>query len=83
MSKVVPAAILRDHLADAIKEVSKKEKYLLITNKGRPVSALVNLDFFEDLLALSSPKYLKSIKEARENYKKGQFFSHEEVFGAL
>lgn len=83
MSKLIPSTILRDHLALAIKEVSKKEKYLLITKKGRPVSALVNLDFFEDLLALSSPQYLKSIKEARENYKKGQFFSHEEVFGML
>jgi prevent-host-death family protein len=83
MGKFVPSATLRDHLADIIEEVSKKEKYLLITKKGRPVSAIVNLDFFEDLLALSSPSYLKSIKEAREDYKKGRLFSHKEVFGAL
>lgn len=82
MSKIVTTTTLRDNLADVIKE-SDKEKYFLITKKGRPVSAIVELNFFEDLLALSSPKYLKSIKEARENYKKGQVFGHEEVFGAI
>ena len=44
---------------------------------------IVNLDFFEDLLALSSPKYLKSIKQAREDYQKGRLYSHKEVFGTL
>lgn len=83
MSKLIASSVLRDNLADALKEVSSKEKYFLITQKGRPVSAIVNLDFFEDLLALSSPDYLKSIKEAREDYKKGKLFSHHEVFGAL
>ena len=42
-----------------------------------------NLDFFEDLLALSSPEYLTSIKEAREEYKNGEFLTHEQVFGQL
>ena len=83
MNKTIPSTILRDNLSSAINTVALKEKYLLITKKGKPVSALVNLDYFEDLLALSSPKYLKSIKEAREQYKKGQTFSHEEVFGEI
>ena len=83
MSKFISSSILRNNLADAIKEISSNKKYLLVTKKGRPVSVLVNLDFFEDLLALSSPKYLKSIKEAREDYKKGRLLSHKEVFGAL
>ena len=34
----------------------------------------------EDFLALSSDNYLKSIKEAREDYKKGKVKSYEEVF---
>lgn len=83
MSKTIPTTTLRDNLSDAIKEVSKKEKYFIVTKKGRPVSTIVDLDFFEDLLACSSSKYLKSIREAREDYKKGKVFSHEQVFGAL
>lgn len=84
MPKTVPATTLRNHLSDVIKEVNrKKKKFLLITNKGRPVSAIVNLDYFEDLLALASPNYIKSIQEAREDYKQGRVYTHQEVFGDL
>lgn len=83
MIQTVPATTLRNNLADILEEIAKKRNYLLVTKKGNPVSALVNLDFFEDLLALTSSKYLKSIKEAREQYKKGETFTHEEVFGKL
>ena len=37
--------------------------------------------FLEDLLAVTSPKYLKSIKEARAEYRAGRVRGHEEVFG--
>ncbi len=37
--------------------------------------------FLEDLLAATSPEYLKSIKEARADYKAGRINSHDEVFG--
>ena len=37
-------------------------------------------DFMEDILALLSPDYLNSIKEAREDYKKGRVTSFKEVF---
>ena len=84
MSNLIQASTLRNNLAGVLSVVEKKSKdYLLITKKGSPSAALVNLDFFEDLLALASPKYLKSIKEAREQIKKGEFFSHDEVFGEL
>lgn len=83
MIQTIPTTTLRNNLADVLEEVAKKRKYLLVTKKGNPVSALVNLDFFEDLLALSSPKYLKNIKQAREQYKKGEYYTHEEVFGKL
>jgi len=81
--KIVKATTLRDHLADVLKEISKGKDYFIVTKKGRPVSALVNLDFFEDLLAATNPEYLKSIKEARADYKAGRIFSHEEIFGEL
>lgn len=83
MPKTIPTTTLRDNMSDVMKEISKKENYFLITKQGKTISAVVNIDFFEDLLALSSPKYLKSIKQARESYKNGQVFTHEEVFGAL
>lgn len=37
-------------------------------------------DILEDLVALSSPEFLASIKEAREDYEKGKLKSFKEVF---
>lgn len=82
-TKMVQTSTLRNNMADVINEIDAKYHYMLVMRKGQPVSAMVNLDFFEDLLATNSPKYLKSIREARENYKKGEILTHEEVFGAV
>jgi len=38
------------------------------------------LAFLEDLLAATCPEYLASIREAREDYRRGRVLSHEEVF---
>jgi hypothetical protein len=37
--------------------------------------------FLEDLFAATSPEYLKSIREARADYKAKRVKRHEEVFG--
>ena len=37
--------------------------------------------FLEDLLAATSPAYLRSIRLARADYKAGRMKSHPEVFG--
>ncbi len=83
MIKTVDASTLRNHLADVVKEVAAKRDYVLLTRKARPTAVLVNLDFFEDLLALSSKGYLRSIREARKDFKAGRTFSHHDVFGNL
>lgn len=79
---VVTTTILRNNLADAINEVRKRD-YLLVAKRGNITSALVNIDLFEDLIALTNKKYLKSIKKAREEYEKGDVLTHEQVFGKL
>ena len=37
--------------------------------------------FLEDLLAATSPEYLRSIRQARADHKAGRIESHQEVFG--
>jgi len=80
---IITSTVLRNNLSDSLKEVTEKKDYLLVAKKGKVTSALVNIDLFEDLMALVNKKYVKSIKKAREEYKKGDFFSHAEVFGEI
>jgi len=78
----IAATTLRNNLADAINEVAKK-KYLLIAKRGQIISALVNIDLFEDLIALANKRYLARIKKSREEYKKGDVFTHDQAFGEV
>lgn len=78
---IVNATVLRNNLSESLKEVASKKGYLLVAKRGKITSALVNIDFFEDLLALVDNRYLKSIEKARKEYQKGQVFGHQDVFG--
>ena len=80
---IITATVLRNNLSDSLKEVSGKKDYLLVAKKGHISSALVNIDLFEDLLALANKNYVKSIRKARVEYAKGEVFTHDEVFGNL
>lgn len=79
----ITTTVLRNNLADTLNEVSHKRDYLLVAKKGEITSALVNIDLFEDLLALVNKKYVQSIKKARDEYKKKDYFTHNQVFGEL
>ncbi|MFO0792547.1 MAG: hypothetical protein U0586_00625 [Candidatus Brocadiaceae bacterium] len=56
--------ISADEIIGAVKRMKKKDRET----------------FIEDLLALTSPDYLRSIREAREEYKAGKPKSHNEIF---
>lgn len=80
---IINTTNLRNNLADALKEVSGKKDYLLVSKRGKINSALVNIELFEDLLALANSKYLESIKKSRKEYKEGEVFTHNEAFGEV
>lgn len=79
---VITTTTLRNNLADAL-EVTADRKYLLVAKRGKITSALVNIELFEDLLALVNKGYVASIKKAREEYQKGEVFTHKQVFGEV
>lgn len=80
---VITSTVLRNNLADSLKEIEKNKKFLLVAKRGKISTALVNLDLFEDLLELADSKYLESVKKAREEYKRGNIFTHAEAFGEV
>ena len=65
MLKTVKLAVRPEDIIEAVKNMKKKEREA----------------FLEDLLASTSLEYLRSIKEARADYKAGRVKSHREVFG--
>ena len=80
---VINATVLRNNFSESLKVVERKKDYLLVAKKGKVTSALVNIDLFEDLLALTNKDYIKSIKKARKEYEQGHVFTHDQVFGDL
>ncbi len=65
MLNEIKVTLSRQEIIGAVKSMSKKDRD----------------DFLEELLAATSPEYLKSIKEARADYKAGRVKTHDEVFG--
>jgi len=80
---VINTTTLRNNLADSLAAIEKGKEYLLVAKRGKIKSAIVDIDFFENLLALANKRYLDSIKKARKEYERGDILSHEEVFGEI
>jgi prevent-host-death family protein len=83
MPKFIETTKLRSNLAAAIREVNERNDFLVVTKKGEPVAGIIDLDTLEDLEASRSKTFIKSIKEARDQIKRGEFYTHEEVFGDI
>jgi len=65
LNKGIKMEVKPEIIIEAVRNMRKKERD----------------SFLEDLLAATSPGYLKSIKESRDDYRAGRIKSHEEVFG--
>lgn len=71
---------MRDNLSSYLKKL-EKDRYMLVSHRGKVDVAIVDIDFFEDLLSSVDKKYLESIKRARKQYENGEYYTFEEVFG--
>jgi hypothetical protein len=65
MLNAIKVNLSRQEIIGAVKSMNKRDRE----------------DFLEELLASTSPEYLKSIKDARADYRAGRVKTHEEVFG--
>lgn len=80
---IITTSTLRSNLADSLQKVKADKNYLLIASRGTITSAIVDIDMFEDLVAQANKKYLKSIQKARKEFERGEYVSHDQVFGDL
>jgi len=65
MLNAIKVSLSRQEIIGAVKSMNKRDRD----------------DFLEELLATTSPEYLKSIEDARADYKAGRVKTHDEVFG--
>jgi hypothetical protein len=65
LNKAIKMEVEPEKIIQAVRNMKKRERE----------------SFLEDLLASTSPEYLKSIKDARDDYGAGRIKSHEKVFG--
>jgi len=77
--RAISASVLRANLGDVIDE-AKKGSIIEIRRYGKSEVAMVDIAKLEDWLAVQDPDYVRSIKEAREQVKRGEVVPFEDVF---
>ena len=63
----------------SISDISADELVRLITKAVVEAVSRVLEEYLEDLIALSNPRFIESIKKAREEYRRGDYKSLEEL----
>ncbi|HUD10721.1 MAG TPA: type II toxin-antitoxin system Phd/YefM family antitoxin [Candidatus Saccharimonadales bacterium] len=79
MTTIVKATELRDSYATIAKKVRGGKTMAIITKRGRPDLALIDLDYLEDLLESQDTEFLKTLKVAASD----KTYTLEEVFSNL
>ncbi len=83
--KIISTRQFQSQFAQMIKEAKKQGVYYNVVKNGESVGVFLPTRFWESLLedmeAMSSPRYLKSIKESREQAERGEVYSLDEAFG--
>ncbi len=65
MAMTVKMEVKPEEIIEAVKRMKREEREV----------------FLEDLLAATSPEYLESIREARQDYQAGRVKTHKQLFG--
>ena len=80
MDYIVPISEARSKLPSLIKKISQIGKHLIITRNGRAKAIMISPEELETLEIKADQKLLQSILRAEEDIKKGNLYSHDELF---
>jgi len=76
----MPISEVRGILPKLIKKISHMGKHLIITRNGKPEAVMLSPEELETLEIKADQKLLQSILRAEEDIKKGNLYSHKDVF---
>ena len=76
MTAIVKTTEMRESYADVAKKVRGGKTVAIITKRGRPDLALVDIDYLEDLLEAHDKEFQASLRKAAQE----KTYSLDEVF---
>ena len=80
-TKTIDTTDLRNNLSATLRSIGKDD-VLFIKSRGKLTGkAIIDDDLLEDLLLLQDGEYVTSIAKARDEIKKGNVYTFDEVFG--
>lgn len=84
--KTIPAKEVRYQLSEIMNKVSYRHQPMVITRNGNPEVILIGTEDYEDMIDLMdtmaeelSPKFQKALKKARQEYKRGEIGTAEDI----
>lgn len=82
--KIISTKEFQSQFAAAVKKAKENGNYYNVVRNSKSVGVFLPIGIWESLLedleALSSPRYLKQIAESREQHRRGETLSIDEVF---
>ena len=81
MIKTIQATKLRSGFKDALTHVKESKKPLIITERGVPTTVLIDIDEYEDYLMSIDSEFMKGLRIAEGEKKRGKVHSFDDVFG--
>ena len=82
-TKTIDSTQLRNNFATTLKSLHKDD-LLFIRSRGKQTGkVIIDDELLEDLLLLSDNKYIQQIRKSREEVKRGEIYSFNEVFGNI
>mgnify|MGYP001618754059 CR=1 FL=1 len=80
MDYIIPISEARGKLPFLIKKISQIGRHLIITRNGRAEAIMISPEELETLEIKADQKLLQSLLRAEEDIRKGNIYSHEDVF---
>jgi PHD/YefM family antitoxin component YafN of YafNO toxin-antitoxin module len=77
--KVVDSAYLRNNWSKITKTIEANANPIIVRKRNEEKFVIINIDEYEDYLDSINPKLAKSIQKGKADYKKGKFFTLDQV----
>lgn len=84
LKNILPVSTVKKNLMQLLKQLESESSSIVITRDGKAAGVLMSADEYEGLLEtmeiVRDPEIMQALKRGEEDYKKGKYYTHEEVF---